>query len=66
LSIARFLLLSATAPLKMPPAIPSTRIVAMKAKIVTPARTRTIEINRVESFDGTVSSPVRELVTTAR
>jgi hypothetical protein len=51
---------------KIPPAIPSTRIVAMKAKIVSPARTRKIVVRRVESFDGTVSSPVSELVTTER
>ena len=48
------------------PAIPSTRIVAMKAKIVSPAKTRAIEVRRVASFEGTVSSPVSELVTTAR
>ena len=38
----------------------------MKAKIVSPERTSAIEISRVESFDGTVSSPVSELVTVAR
>ncbi len=38
----------------------------MNAKIVSPARTRRIEITRVESFCGTVSSPVSELVTTER
>jgi hypothetical protein len=38
----------------------------MYAKIVIPARTRTIVMIRAESFGGTVSRPVSELETTAR